>query len=61
MRRIRLPFDASGAFLGPMGSKTSQTYTWKDSLGGCYSRTIVAEAQKLTRVDNGDGCDDRHR
>ncbi len=56
-----LPFDASGAFLGPMGSKTSQTYTWKDSLGGCYSRTIVAEAQKLTRVDNGDGCDDRHR
>jgi len=55
-----LPFDPTGAFLGPMGSRTSQTYTWKDSRGGCYSRRIVAEAQKLTRVDDGDGCGDRH-
>jgi Peptide N-acetyl-beta-D-glucosaminyl asparaginase amidase A len=55
-----LPFDASGNFLGPMGSKTSQTYSWKDSLGGCYSRTIKAGAQVLTSVENGEGCDERH-
>jgi Peptide N-acetyl-beta-D-glucosaminyl asparaginase amidase A len=55
-----LPFDASGNFLGPMGSKTSQTYTWKDSRGGCYSRTIEAAAQVLTSVEDGKGCNERH-
>jgi hypothetical protein len=52
-----LPFDASGNFLGPTGSKTSQTYTWKDSQGGCYSRTIKAAAQALTSVEDGRDCD----
>jgi len=51
-----LPFDASGNFLGPMGSKTSSTYTWKDSYGGCYSRTIKAAAQALTSVESGNDC-----
>jgi Peptide N-acetyl-beta-D-glucosaminyl asparaginase amidase A len=51
-----LPFDASGNLLGPMGSKTSQTYTWKDSLGACYSRTIKAAAQVLTSVEDGKDC-----
>jgi hypothetical protein len=54
-----LPFDASGNFLGPMGSKTSQIYTWKDSRGGCYSRKLEAAAQVLTSVENGKGCDER--
>jgi hypothetical protein len=54
-----LPFDASGNFLGPMGSKTSQTYTWKDSLGACYSRTIKAAAQVLTSVEDGKDCGGR--
>jgi hypothetical protein len=52
-----LPFDASGNFLGPMGSKTSQTYTWKNSDGACYSRTIKAAAQVLTSVEDGKDCD----
>ena len=51
-----LPFDASGAFLGPMNSTASQSYIWKDSLGQCYSRTITAAAQKLTAVTDGQGC-----
>lgn len=54
-----LPFDATGAFLGPMGSKTSSTYTWKNAQGECYSRTIKAAAQALTSVENGGGCDRR--
>ena len=52
-----LPFDASGNFLGPMGSKTSQTYTWKNSDGACYSRTVKAAAQVLTSVEDGKDCD----
>jgi hypothetical protein len=51
-----LPFNASGAFLGPTGSKTTQTYTTNDSLGHCFSRTLTAEAQALTSVDDGKGC-----
>ncbi|HEY1500184.1 MAG TPA: peptide-N4-asparagine amidase [Acidobacteriaceae bacterium] len=54
-----LPFDASGNFLGPMGSKTSQTYTWRNSLGTCYSRTIKAAAQVLTAVDDDGDCHER--
>ena len=53
-----LPFDASGNFLGPMGSKTSQTYTLKNSDGECYSRTIKAAAQVLTSVEDGRDCTD---
>jgi hypothetical protein len=55
-----LPFDASGNFLGPMNSKTSETYTWKDSRRGCYSRTIKAVAQVLTSVENDPNCDHDH-
>lgn len=54
-----LPFDASGNFLGPENSTASQTYTWKNSQGGCYSRTITAAAQKLTSVKDGEGCQSR--
>lgn len=51
-----LGFSASGAFLGPSGSQTSETYKAKDSLGNCYSRTLTATAQKLTSVTDGQGC-----
>lgn len=56
-----LPFDASGAFLGPMNSKASQTYIWKNSRGECYSRTITAAAQKLTSVTDGTACHEHDR
>jgi hypothetical protein len=42
-----------------MGSKTSQTYTWRNSLGTCYSRTIKAAAQVLTAVDDDGDCHER--
>jgi Peptide N-acetyl-beta-D-glucosaminyl asparaginase amidase A len=50
--------DISSGFsiTGNSGSKTSQTYTSWDSLGGCYSRTITSAAQVLTSVTNGPGC-----
>jgi hypothetical protein len=53
-----LSFDSSGNFLGPSDTKTSQTYTWKDLFGGCYSRTITAESSALTSVKDGRGCED---
>lgn len=51
-----LSFSSSGAFLGPSGSQSIGTYSAKDSLGHCYSRTITAAAQKLTAVTDGQGC-----
>lgn len=56
-----LKWDSSGNFLGPTGSKTTQTYRFKDSFGHCYDRTLTAEAQKLTSVSNGPGCEDHDR
>ncbi|HEX4005878.1 MAG TPA: peptide-N4-asparagine amidase [Acidobacteriaceae bacterium] len=52
-------FDTSGNFLGPSAGKSTGSYTWKDSFGGCYSRTITSAMQVLTAVDNGRGCHDR--
>lgn len=51
-----LNWDANFNFTGNSGSKSSQTYTWHDSLGGCYSRTITSAEQVLTSVTNGPGC-----
>ena len=44
---------------GNSGSQSSQTYTWKDSRGACYSRTITSQAQVLTSVNNGQECSAR--
>lgn len=46
---------------GNSGSQSSQTYTWKNSLGACYSRTIKSQSQVLTSVTNGQGCPDQNR
>ena len=51
-----LDFSAGFSITGNSGSKSSQTYTWRDSLGGCYSRTITSADQVLTSVTNGPGC-----
>ena len=55
-----LPFNSSGAFLGPTGSKTTQTYSTNDSLGHCYSRALTAAAQVLTSVEDGKDCKPDH-
>lgn len=47
--------SASGVFSN-FNSKASGTYTWRDLYGGCYSRTITADAQALTSVKDGQGC-----
>ncbi len=51
-----LKWDASGNFLGPVGSKTTQTYRYNNSLGACYDRSLTAEAQALTAVTDGRAC-----
>jgi hypothetical protein len=52
-----LRFDANGAFLGPSGNQTTQTYRAQDSTGACYSRTLTAAAKQLTAVSDGGGCE----
>lgn len=56
-----LNWDSGGNFLGPSGSKTTQTYRSNDSFGNCYNRTLTASAQKLASVDDGEGCDNHGR
>lgn len=56
-----LNWNSNGAFLGPAGSQTTQTYRLHDSVGHCYDRTITAAAQKLTSVTDGPGCNDDGR
>lgn len=51
--------DSNFNVTGNQNSSTSGTYTWHNNLGGCYSRTITAAAQKLTSVKDGQGCNDR--
>ena len=51
-----LNFDASGNFTGNTGSQSTGTYTWNNSRGGCYSRTITQKAQILTAVKNQPRC-----
>jgi hypothetical protein len=55
-----LPFNSSGALLGPTGSKTTQTYSANDSLGHCFSRTLTASAQMLASVEDGNDCKSNH-
>ena len=51
-----LKWDTNGNFLGPTGAHTTQTYREHDPSRGCYDRTITAENQKLTSVEDGPGC-----
>jgi len=51
-----LQFDSSFNILGNSGSQTTQSYRAQDFSGGCYSRTLTAQAQKLVAVSDGQGC-----
>jgi hypothetical protein len=51
-----LLFDASLNVTGNSGSETTQSYIARDFAGRCYSRTLSAQAQKLTAVSDGSGC-----
>jgi Peptide N-acetyl-beta-D-glucosaminyl asparaginase amidase A len=48
--------SANGVASGPTNSRTTQTFTQRNSPGGCFSRTLTAEAQQLKTVTDGQGC-----
>jgi hypothetical protein len=50
-------FSNGGYSLGPStGQSSKQTYIYKDSRGGCYSRTLSAADLLLTKVENQQDC-----
>lgn len=51
-----LLFDASGGFLGHQGQKSSQNYSYANSLGACYSKDLKAANNVLTGINGGFGC-----
>ena len=51
-----LNLDASFNLIGNSGSQSSGTYSWKNSRGECYSRTIKSASQVLTSVTTKPGC-----
>jgi hypothetical protein len=55
-----LTFDANFNVTGTTGTKTTQTYRFKDSFGHCYDRTLIAADHVLTNVSGGQGCGDHY-
>ncbi len=51
-----LNFNASGAFTGPSGQQSASSYSYQDSTGACYSRTVTAAAGAVTAVTDGADC-----
>ncbi|PRC92582.1 peptide-N4-asparagine amidase [Solimicrobium silvestre] len=51
-----LNFDASGNFTGNSGQQSVQKYTFTDSTGSCYKRTVTSSAGLLTAVTDGKDC-----
>ena len=50
----------TGFSLGPnTGQSSKQTYTYKDTLGNCYSRQLAASSNVLNTVTDGRGCPHR--
>ena len=50
----------TGFSLGPnTGQSSKQTYTYKDTLGHCYSRQLSASSNVLNTVTDGRGCPHR--
>jgi hypothetical protein len=45
-------FNASGNFLGPSNSSSTQTYKASDTLGHCYGKKVVSAANKLSAVSD---------
>lgn len=51
-----LLFDTNFSITGNTGQQSAQTYFSHDITGGCFSRTITADAGVLTSVTDGNGC-----
>lgn len=54
-----LDFDASGNFTGHTGQASSQTFDYRDSLGGCYRTDVASAAGAVTAYGTGKGCPGR--
>jgi len=52
-------YDASGALVTTPAT-ASQTYTYADPFGACYSRKVEAQDRLLTAVTDGAGCPGGH-
>lgn len=50
-----LNFNSAGSFVGNTGS-ASTSYVQKDTLHGCYSRTLTAADRKLTGIQDNQQC-----
>jgi hypothetical protein len=49
---------ANGYELGPnSGQSSKQAYSYTDTLGGCYKKTLTAANNVLTAIEKGCGCD----
>ena len=53
-----LDFDASGNLTGHSGQQSAQTFTFRDSLGGCYRSDVGTANGVVTSYDSGKGCPD---
>jgi hypothetical protein len=51
-----LDFDANDNFTGHSGAKSAQTFTFHDSLGGCYRSDVASLNNVVTSYDSGTGC-----
>jgi len=51
-----LQLDANFNITAPGVGTSSASYSSKDSLGGCYSRSLTAASHKLASVTDGKGC-----
>ena len=45
-------FNASGAFIGPSNTSSTQTYKANDTLGHCFGQKLESASNKLTAVQN---------
>jgi len=53
-----LDFDANENFTGHSGQKSAQTFTFHDSLGGCYRSDVASLNNVVSSYDSGAGCPD---
>ena len=51
-------YNSSLNFTGHSGTSSKASYSAKDSLGYCYSRTLISANNLLTDVKNGQGCNE---
>lgn len=54
-----LVLDSGFHIVSHQGQQTAQTFTFRDSLGGCYSGSVSSANNIVTAYSNGQGCPDQ--